>query len=68
MEFEQVGKFGYAAGFEGMIEFIMLHTQSGEKRDIKRENTQIYPKIAIREFVANAAFIKILPLQECLLL
>jgi len=54
MEFEQVDKRGYAAGFEGMIEFIMQHTQSGEKRDIKRENMQIYPKIAIREFVANA--------------
>ena len=54
MEFEQVGRFGYAAGFEGLIDFIMLHTQSGEIRDIKRTNTQIYPKIAIREFVANA--------------
>jgi len=54
MEFEQVGTFGYAAGFEGLIEFIMQHTQSGEKREIKRENMQIYPKIAIREFVANA--------------
>jgi len=54
MEFEQVGRFGYASGFEGLIDFIMLHTQSGEARNIKRENVQIYPKIAIREFVANA--------------
>jgi len=54
MEFEQVEKFGYAAGFEGLIDFIMQHTQSGETREIKREYTQIYPKVAIREFVANA--------------
>ena len=54
MEFEQIGKYGYAVGFEGLVDFIMLHTKSGEKRDIKREDTQIYPKIAIREFVANA--------------
>jgi len=54
MEFEQSGKLGYAAGFEGLIDFIMLHTQSGETRDVKRENTQIYPRVAIREFVANA--------------
>lgn len=54
MEFEQTGKFGYAVGFEGLVDFIMLHTKSGEKREIKREDTQTYPKIAIREFVANA--------------
>ena len=54
IEFEQIGRFGYAAGFEGLVDFIMQHTQSGEKRDIKRENLQIYPKIAIRELVANA--------------
>jgi len=54
MEFEQVGKYGYAVGFEGLVDFIMLHTKSGEKREIKREDTQIYPKVAIREFVANA--------------
>ena len=54
MEFEQIAKFGYAVGFEGLVDFIMLHTKSGEKRDIKREDKQIYPKVAIREFVANA--------------
>jgi len=54
MEFEQIEKSGYAVGFEKLVDFIMLHTKSGEKRDIKRENLQIYPKIAIREFVANA--------------
>ncbi|MDR2358731.1 MAG: putative DNA binding domain-containing protein [Prevotellaceae bacterium] len=54
MEFEQFGKYGYAAGFEGLVDFIMLHTKQGEKRDVKREDIQIYPRIAIREFVANA--------------
>jgi predicted HTH transcriptional regulator len=32
----------------------MSHTQTGENRDIVRTNEYIYPKIAIREFVANA--------------
>jgi predicted HTH transcriptional regulator len=54
IEFEQQGKYGYAVGFEGLVDFIMLHTQKGEKRDVKRENIQIYPRVAIREFVANA--------------
>ena len=54
MEFEQLGKYGYAVGFEGLVDFIMKHTQKGEKRDTIRTNEYIYPKIAIREFVANA--------------
>ncbi|MDR2466600.1 MAG: putative DNA binding domain-containing protein [Prevotellaceae bacterium] len=54
MEFEQVGRYGYAVGFEGLVDFIMLHTQNGEKREVKRESKYIYPKVAIREFVANA--------------
>ena len=54
MEFEQHGKFGYAAGFVGLVEFIMKHIQKGEKRDVIRTNEYIYPKIAIRELVANA--------------
>jgi predicted HTH transcriptional regulator len=32
MEFEQLGKYGYAVGFEGLVDFIMMHTKSGEKR------------------------------------
>ena len=54
LDLEQIGKYGYAIGFDGLIDFIMLHTQKGEKRDTRRENLQIYPKIAIRELVANA--------------
>jgi len=54
LEFEQIGKKGYAVGFEKLVDFIMQYTQSGETRDVKRENLQIYPRVAIREFVANA--------------
>ncbi len=52
-EFEQHGAFGYAVGFEGLIDFIMSNT-SIEKIDIKREAIPTYPRVAIREFVANA--------------
>lgn len=52
-EFEQHGKFGYAVGFEGLIDFIMKHT-CGERIDVKREAVPMYPRVAIREFVANA--------------
>ena len=54
MEFEHAVRNGYAAGFEALVDFIMLHTQKGEKRDVIRTNEYIYPKIAVREFVANA--------------
>ena len=54
LELEQIGRYGYAIGFDGLIDFIMLHTQKGEKRDVRRENLQIYPKVAVRELVANA--------------
>jgi len=54
MELEQYGKYGYAAGFEGLVDFIMKQTKKGEKRDILRTDEYIYPRIAIREFVANA--------------
>ena len=29
MEFEQQGQYGYAAGLEGLVDFIMKHTQKG---------------------------------------
>lgn len=51
--FEQVGQYGYAVGFEGLIDFIMKHT-STENIDVIREAVPTYPKIAIRELVANA--------------
>jgi len=54
MEFEQKGGYGYAIGLVGLVDFIMKHTQKGEKRDTIRTNEYIYPKIAVRELVANA--------------
>lgn len=52
-EFEQHGAYGYAVGFDGLIDFIMRNTSS-EQIDVKREDVPTYPKVAIREFVANA--------------
>ena len=52
-EFEQHGAYGYAVGFEGLIDFIMTNTSS-ELIDVKREAVPTYPKVAIREFIANA--------------
>lgn len=52
-EFEQHGVYGYAVGFGGLIDFIMKNT-STENIDTKRTAVPIYPKVAIRELVANA--------------
>ena len=52
-EFEQHGAYGYAVGFEGLVDFIMGNT-SIEQIDVKRESVPTYPRVAIREFVANA--------------
>lgn len=52
-EFEQHGVYGYAVGFEGLVNFIMRNTSS-EKIDVKREAIPTYPMVAVREFVANA--------------
>ena len=52
-EFEQHGVFGYAVGFEGLVDFIMRST-STELIDVKREAIPTYPRVAIREFIANA--------------
>ncbi len=51
--FEQHGVYGYAVGFEGLVDFIMRNT-SKEVIDVKREEISVYPRVAIREFVANA--------------
>lgn len=51
--FEQHGAYGYAVGFEGLIDFIMTNT-STEQIDVKRVAVPTYPRVAIREFVANA--------------
>lgn len=52
-EFEQHGVYGYAVGFEGLVDFIMSNT-GVEQIDVKRQAIPTYPKVAIREFVANA--------------
>lgn len=52
-EFEQHGVYGYAVGFEGLVDFIMRNT-STEVIDVKRETIPTYPRVAVREFVANA--------------
>lgn len=50
---EQVGKMGYVVGFEGLVEYINKLT-SVEEMGVVRKMIPSYPKIAIREFVANA--------------
>lgn len=51
--FEQIGGLGYAVGFENLIDFIMKNTSS-ENIEVIREAIPTYPRVAIREFVANA--------------
>lgn len=50
---EQVGQMGYVVGFEGLVEYINKLT-SVEEMGVVRKMIPAYPKIAIREFVANA--------------
>ncbi|MCK4340048.1 MAG: putative DNA binding domain-containing protein, partial [Candidatus Cloacimonetes bacterium] len=52
---EQIGIKGYAAGFEGLIRFIIDQLPSNEIiTEVFRKETKIYPEVAIRELVANA--------------
>lgn len=53
MLIEQIEQSGYAVGFEGLIDFIMKYV-STENINVKRESVAEYPRVAIREFVANA--------------
>ncbi len=54
-EREQIGKRGYAFGFEGLIEWINSQLPANEEiGKALRQNTRMYPEIAIRELVANA--------------
>jgi len=52
---EQVGQKGYAVGFEGLVDFVFdqLPTNEAIKSAI-RQQVNLYPKIAIRELIANA--------------
>lgn len=52
---EQVGKKGYAAGFEGLINFFINQLPSKEVIDKGlRKEVSSYPILAIRELIANA--------------
>lgn len=50
---EQINQYGYAIGFEGIVDFVMKYV-SKESIDIKRESISQYPRVAVREFVANS--------------
>ncbi len=50
---EQIGGMGYVVGFEGLVDYIVKQT-SVEEIGVVRKMIPAYPKIAIREFVANA--------------
>ena len=53
LQHEQRGGLGYAVGFEGLIDYIMMNT-GNEVIDTSRNIEPTYPRVAIREFVANA--------------
>lgn len=54
-EREQIGKRGYAVGFEGLIDWINSQLPANEEiGKALREERRMYPEIAIRELVANA--------------
>ena len=50
---EHIETRGYAVSFEDIIEFTIRNT-SAETIDVLREATPTYPRVAIREFIANA--------------
>jgi ATP-dependent DNA helicase RecG len=52
---EQTGKKGYAIGFEGLVNYIDDQLPTNEVIDSAlRKEVKMYPKLAIRELVANA--------------
>lgn len=52
---EQTGSKGYAVGFEGAISYINDRLPQNEKiGQALRKEVRMYPKIAVRELVANA--------------
>lgn len=54
-EREQIGVRGYAIGFEGLVDWINSQLPANEEiGKALREETRMYPEIAIRELVANA--------------
>ena len=54
-EREQIGGKGYALGFEGLVDWINSQLPANEEiGKALRNETRMYPEIAIRELVANA--------------
>lgn len=52
---EQVGGKGYAAGFEGLIDYVNAFFPANEAiTTALRTTTPLYPPLAIRELIANA--------------
>ncbi|MBC6401060.1 MAG: putative DNA binding domain-containing protein [Ekhidna sp.] len=52
---EQIDKKGYAVGFEGLVDYIDDQLPTNEIIDSAlRKEVKMYPKLAIRELVANA--------------
>jgi len=52
---EQVGKKGYAAGFEGLIAYINdLLPKNEQIGQALRTEVPVFPELAVRELVANA--------------
>lgn len=52
---EQIGKKGYAVGFEGLIKYLEDHIPTNEFIDkALRKKSALYPILAVRELVANA--------------
>lgn len=54
MLLEQEGAMGYAVGLEGLITFVMKNTGTEHIDGATRELIPTYPRVAIREFIANA--------------
>jgi len=51
---EQEGGMGYAVGLEGLISFVMQNTSVEHIDGAVREQIPTYPRVALREFIANA--------------
>jgi len=52
---EQVGREGYAAGFEGLLEFVRALVPRNEViGKALRQDLPMYPDLALRELIANA--------------
>lgn len=51
---EQEGVMGYAVGLEGLITFVMKNTGTERIDGAVRELIPTYPRVALREFIANA--------------